>query len=65
MDIIKKHIDTIIILGAFASCIMWMNGRFDDLQKQITSLDKDVAVIKAVMVMQKILPSELASVSEK
>jgi hypothetical protein len=56
MDWFKKHTDTVIILGAFAASLIWMNGKFNELEK-------DMAVIKAVLVMQKILPAELAHVT--
>lgn len=53
MDTIKKHIDTLIILGAFASCMLWMNGKFN-------KIETDLAVMKTVLIMQKIMPAELA-----
>jgi hypothetical protein len=37
-----------------------MNGKFNDLDKDIGSLRTDVAIIKTVLVMQKIMPGELA-----
>jgi hypothetical protein len=48
-----KHIDTIVILTAFASSVLWMNGKFNDIEKEI-------AVIKTVLIMKNIMPSELA-----
>ena len=53
MDWIKKHADTVMILGAILSAMLWMNGKFNDLEK-------DVAVIKAVLIIKNILPQELA-----
>jgi hypothetical protein len=53
MDWMKKHVDTVIILGAFGASILWMNGKFNELEK-------DMAVIKAVLVMKNIMPIELA-----
>lgn len=57
MDKLKKHIDTIIILSAFASSLLWMNGKFNDLEKDIT-------IIKTVLIMKNIMPTDLAKVSE-
>lgn len=54
MDWFKKHCDTVVILGGIVSCMLWMNGKFNEIEK-------DMAVIKAVLIIQKILPSELAS----
>lgn len=57
MDVFKKHIDTIIILTAFASSVLWMNGKFNDLEKDIT-------VIKTVLILKNIMPTELAAKEE-
>lgn len=53
----KDHIDTVIlfffIVVSLISSIMWMNGKFNELEK-------DIAIIKTVLVMKQIMPSELA-----
>jgi hypothetical protein len=41
-DFLKKHADTVVILGAIISSILWMNGKFSDLEK-------DVTIIKTVL----------------
>lgn len=53
MEWFKKHTDTVIIIGAIVSSMLWMNGRFNELEKDIT-------VIKTVLIMKNILPPELA-----
>jgi len=53
MDTLKKHVDTVIILAAFGSSMLWMNGKFNEIEKDIT-------VIKTVLVMKNIMPTELA-----
>ena len=59
MDWVKKHVDTVIILSAFASAMLWMNGKFN-------TLEKDITVIKTVLIMKNIMPVELAhAVQEK
>lgn len=52
MDWIKKHTDLIIMLSAFASAMLWMNGKFNEIEK-------DVAIIKTVLIMKQIMPAEL------
>jgi hypothetical protein len=54
MDWFKRHTDTAVILGGIVSSMVWMNGKFNEIEK-------DVAVIKAVLVMKQIMPAELAS----
>lgn len=57
MEWFKKHVDTMIILGAFGSAIIWINGSLSDLRlelktdlvrldKEIASIDKEVSLIK-------------------
>lgn len=67
MDLFKKHVDTVIILGAFAASILWMNGKFTDIDKRFSEVDrrfseieKEMAIIKTVMLLKNILPPELA-----
>ena len=58
MDWFKKHTDTVVILGAFATSLLWMNGKFN-------AIEKDLAVMKAILVMKNIMPVELAKHEEK
>lgn len=60
MDWFSKHVDTVIILGAFASTVLWMNGKFNEIEKEIYGLKTEIAIIKTVMIMQNIMPKELA-----
>ena len=57
MDWIKSHIDLLVMLTAFASSILWMNGKFNDIEK-------DICIIKTVLVLKNILPAELAKNDE-
>lgn len=54
MDILKKHVDTVFILGGILGACLWMNGKFN-------SIEKDIAIVKAVLVIHKIMPPELAA----
>ncbi len=57
MEWIRKHTDLVIMLGAFASAMLWMNGKFNEIEK-------DIAIIKTVLVMKNIMPSELCKNNE-
>lgn len=68
MDWIKKHVDTVIILGAFGSAVLWMNSKFNEVDRQFAQVDKqfadihqELAVMKTVLIMKNIMPVELAS----
>jgi hypothetical protein len=54
MNILKKHVDTVVILGGILASVLWMNGKFN-------SLEKDMAVMKTVMIIKGIMPESLAS----
>jgi len=53
MEWFRKHADTLTILGALISSMLWLNGKFNELEK-------DMAVIKTVLIMKNIMPAELA-----
>lgn len=46
MEWIKKHTDTVIILAAFASSILWMNGKFNDIDKRFYKVDTEILLVK-------------------
>lgn len=60
MDCLKKHTDTVIVLGAILSSVMWMNGKFNQVDQRFSNLEKDLAVMKAVLIMKWIMPVDLA-----
>tara|TARA_R110000868_G_scaffold213525_1_gene463614 strand:+ start:35 stop:208 length:174 start_codon:yes stop_codon:yes gene_type:complete len=53
-DFFKKHTDTFIVLGALFAGFLWMNTKFNELEK-------DLVIVKTVLIMQKIMPTELAA----
>lgn len=69
MDWFKNHADTIAILGAFALCF-WnlnekMNDKFTAVDNRFSSIEKDVAIIKTVMIMNHHMPCEIAAEKDK
>lgn len=54
MEWLKQHADTIVILSSFALCFWTMN-------EKINQIDKDLAVIKTVLLLKNIMPAELAN----
>lgn len=58
MDWFKKHTDAVMIIGAIAASMIWMNGKFNEIEK-------DIDVIKAVLVLKNIMPTELDNVNVK
>ena len=60
MDWMSKHVDTVIIIGSIITSMLWMNHQFNAVDGRFANIEKDMAVIKAVMVLRQILPPELA-----
>jgi len=58
MEWMKKHVDTVVVLGGILSSVLWMNHKFSDLEK-------DMAIVKTVLIMQKLMPPEFAVKDEK
>lgn len=66
MNLIKKHVDTVIVLGGILSSVFWMNHKFTEIDNRFVSLEKDMAVMKAVLMIKGQFPKELmAAVEEK
>lgn len=61
MDFFKKHVDTISIITAIVVSMIWMNGKFNEVEKEINSLKTEIAIIKTVMIMKNIMPPELVN----
>ncbi len=58
MNWFKQHADTIAILGTFAMCFWTLNEK---VNTGFSSLEKDITIIKTVLVMKNIVPHELLS----
>jgi len=54
MDWFKKHADTTLILTSVLAACLWMNTKFNEIEK-------DIAIIKTVLIMKQIMPPELAA----
>ncbi len=61
----KQHADTIVILGSFAMCFWTLNEKmntgFKEIDGRFSVIEKDMAVIKTVLVMKDVMPKELAA----
>jgi hypothetical protein len=53
MEWFKKHVDTVIILGGILIATLWMTSKINELEKEI-------AIIKTVLILKNIMPAELA-----
>jgi hypothetical protein len=53
MDWFKKHVDTVIVLTGILGAVLWMNSQFNGLKQ-------DMAIVKTVLIIKNIMPTELA-----
>jgi len=60
MEFFKKHVDTVVVLGAIFSSFLWMNSKFEEVNSKIAQLDKEVGIVKTVLLIKNIMPQELA-----
>lgn len=58
MNWFQKHADTVIVLGGILASVLWMTHKLSDIEK-------DIVMIKTVMIVQKIMPPELCIKKEK
>lgn len=65
----RKHIDTAAIVSVVVGAALWMNSSMNTLEmrlgNRIGNVEKDIAIIKTVLVMKGMLPPEMASAEHK
>ncbi len=64
----KKHVDTVIVLGGILGSVMWMNGkftqveqRFSEVERRFSSIDNRLTKIETVMIIKNIMPQEMCT----
>lgn len=61
----KKHVDTVVVLGAILSSVFWMNSQFNGIDNRFALMEKDIAVIKTVLMMKNIMPNEICKAEKQ
>lgn len=57
MEWIEKHSDTVLVLGALFTGFLWLNGKFNDLDRRLVR-------IETILVMNGIMHPDLAAHSK-
>lgn len=65
MDWFKKHADTVVVISTIIGAMIWMNTKFNEIDKRFADMERELAVIKTVMIMKGIMPDSLANHMEK
>ena len=56
----RKHVDTVIVLTGILASVLWMNGKFNEMDRRFNEIEKDIVMIKTILIIKNIMPSELA-----
>jgi len=48
-----------LVFVAIVSSIIWVNTKLNEIDARIILLEKDIAVLKTVLIMKNIMPAEL------
>lgn len=56
----KEHVDAVVIISLMFAGFVWMNGRFSDIHNKFSEIERDIAMIKTVLIVKEIYPKELA-----
>jgi hypothetical protein len=51
-------------MGGVISSFLWMNGSINEIKKDVSDLQKEICIIKTVLLLKNILPAELAQQKE-
>lgn len=62
---LKKHCDALMVIGAIFGACTWMNFQFNGIATRFVQLEKDMAVIKTVLIMKEVMPKELVTKEKK
>lgn len=57
----KQYSNAAIVLTSVCGSLLWMNSRFNEFDQRFSNLEREIAIVKTVMIMQKIMPAELAN----
>ena len=60
----EKHADTVMVLGGILASVMWMNGQFNDVRKEIREIDKRLSKVETILYVRGLVSHQLAAVEK-
>ncbi|NJL55098.1 hypothetical protein HC928_07835 [bacterium] len=71
MEVLKKYVDTTVVLGGIFAGFLWMNGKFNDIDKRFyemeakfdvrfQSIENRLTIIETVLTLKDIMPGKFA-----
>jgi hypothetical protein len=61
MEWFKKHADTVTVLGGLLGSVIWMNSQFNEIHEHTAKIEQRLVRIETVLIMQGIMPRDLAT----
>jgi len=65
---VKKHVDTVIVLGGILGSVIWMNGKFNDvdhrfleIERRFSSIENRLTKIETIIYIKGLVSQELAA----
>lgn len=65
MDFVKKHADTVIIMGGILASFLWMIGKFNDIDQKFASIDNRLTKIETILIVKEIATKDMIGKSLK
>jgi len=60
MDWIKKHVDTVIVLGGILSSFLWINSEMRGIDKRMTAIESRLTKIETILIVTGVMHPSLA-----
>lgn len=61
---LSAHADTAAVMTAIVSFFLWMNSSINDVKESVHAIEKDMTMIKTVLIMKNIMPSDFCKEKE-
>ena len=60
----KKHADMISILAGLLGAVIWMNGKFNDIERRFSEIENRLTKIETILYIKGIVSHEIAIAKE-
>jgi hypothetical protein len=69
MTLMKDHADSIAVIVTVVGALYFVKSdidkQFTEIRIEMSEMNKDIAILKTVMIMHKIMPAEMAKAERK
>ena len=61
MDWVKKRAEIVVLIGALFSGFLWMNGKFNDMERRFSEIENRLTRIETIIYVKGLISQELAA----